>query len=277
MFPALLLASLAAPQDATATAPLTVITFNLRFDNPRDPHPWPTRLPGVLEVMRSAQIVGTQEGLFHQVRDLEESLGEDWAWIGLGREGGSRGEFMAIFYDRVRFQAVAYDHFWLSDTPEVIGSTSWGNEVRRMVTWARLRERESGQELYVVNTHFDHRVAGSRLKSAELLRERIVGLDPKLPLIVTGDFNAAGDTSPPWKVLVEEGPLEDAWRLARERHGEVATGHGWREPKPGGRRIDWVLVRGISSVSRAEAMLFRPGGVWPSDHLPVRVHLDLPR
>ena len=78
-------------------------------------------------------------------------------------------------------------------------------------------------------------------------------------------------------MLVEEGPLEDAWRLARERHGEVATGHGWREPKPGGRRIDWVLVRGIASVSRAEAMLFRPGGVWPSDHLPVRVHLDLPR
>lgn len=276
MFPALLLAALTVPQDAPAT-PLTVISFNLRFDNPRDPYPWPTRRAGVLELMRTAQVVGTQEGLFHQVQDLEEGLGPDWDWIGLGREGGSRGEFMAIFYDRTRFRAVAYDHFWLSDTPEVIGSSSWGNQVRRMVTWARLREREGGQEFYVVNTHFDHRVAESRRKSAELLRDRIADLDADVPLIVTGDFNAAGDTSEPWRILVEDGPLEDAWRVAPERHGEVATAHGWGEPRPGGARIDWVLVRGVAGVSRAEALLDKPNGVWPSDHLPIRVTLRLPR
>ena len=276
MFPALLLAALAVPQDAPAR-PLTVISFNLRFDNPSDPHPWPTRREGVLELMRTAQVIGTQEGLFHQVRDLEEGLGPGWDWIGLGREGGSRGEFMAIFYDRARFQAVAYDHFWLSDTPDVIGSSSWGNQVRRMVTWARLRERDGGQEFYVVNTHFDHRVAESRRKSAELLRARIADLDTDVPLIVTGDFNAAGDTSEPWKILVEESPLEDAWHVAQERHGEVATAHGWRDPRPGGSRIDWVLVRGVAGVSRAEALLDKPNGVWPSDHLPIRVTLALPQ
>ena len=269
MLSALLLAALAAPQDAPP--PLTVMAFNLRYDNPRDPFPWSERREEVLARMRSAQVVGTQEGLFHQVRDLEEGLGPGWGWVGLGRDGGSRGEFMAIFYDRERFQVVAYDHFWLSDTPNVVGSATWGNQVRRMVTWARLRERAGGQELYVVNTHFDHQVAEARERSAVLLRERLGALDADVPLLVTGDFNTAAGSTTPWRTLVEESDLDDAWDVAAERAGEVATFQGWREPpRPGGARIDWVLVRGVR-VTRAEALLDRPGKVRPSDHLPIRV------
>ena len=282
MLPALLLAALAAPATLAVPQddrqpPLTVMAFNLRNDNPRDPFQWTERREEAIAHMRTAQVVGTQEGRFNQVRDLEEGLGPGWDWVGLGRDGGSRGEFMAIFYDRERLQVVEYDHFWLSDTPNVMGSTSWGNSNRRMVTWARLRERVGGQELYVFNTHFDHRVARAREQSALLLRERIGKVDADVPVLVTGDFNSAAGSTTPWRTLVEESDLEDAWDIAAEREGEVATFQGWHEPpRPGGARIDWVLVRGVS-VSRAEAVLDRPGKVRASDHLPIRVTVAFDR
>jgi hypothetical protein len=52
--------------------------------------------------------------------------------IGLGRPGGSHDEFAAVFFRRARLVPLEYDHFWLSDTPDVIGSATWGN---RTVAW----------------------------------------------------------------------------------------------------------------------------------------------
>lgn len=252
--------------------PITAIAFNLRYDNPSDPYVWSERLPHVADIARGADVVGTQEGLYHQVKDLDRALGEGWDWIGTGRDGGSRGEFMAIFFDERRFEPMEFDHFWLSDTPDRVGSATWGHSNRRMVTWVRLRERSTDEEFYVLNTHFDHRVAPAREKSATLVRERIGNLREDIPLVVTGDFNAAAEKSAPWRILVEEGPLEDAWLVAEESQGDVATFTSFKELKPGGARIDWVLVRGFD-VRYAEAITARPNGVWPSDHLPVKAVL----
>lgn len=50
------------------------------------------------------------------------------------------GEYAAILYRADRFELLASGTFWFSGTPEVPGSTSWGNHVTRISTWARLRE-----------------------------------------------------------------------------------------------------------------------------------------
>ena len=117
-------------------------------------------------------LIGTQEGLYPQIKDIAADQ-PAYDWIGLGRDGGSRGEFMAIFYRRDRFEPLEYEHFWLSDTPDVIASSTWGNGVRRMVTWAKFRDRTTGREFYFWNTHLDHEVQFAREKSAELIRQRI--------------------------------------------------------------------------------------------------------
>ena len=67
---------------------------------------------------------------------------------------------MAVFFKRERFEPLEFDHYWLSDTPNVVGSSSWGNTVVRMVTWIRFLDKAADRELYVVNTHFDHVVEG---------------------------------------------------------------------------------------------------------------------
>jgi endonuclease/exonuclease/phosphatase family metal-dependent hydrolase len=220
-------------------------------------------------------VMGTQEGLYPQIKELAHDLPE-YDWIGLGREGGSRGEFMAVFYRRARVEPLAYDHFWLSDTPEVINSATWGNTYRRMVTWVKFRDRSTGAEFYLFNTHFDHQVQAAREKSAELLRQRVAALETKLPVLLIGDFNAAAPTNAVFKILTDGGFFRDAWLAAPERDGEgVGTSNQFKAAVPGGPRIDWILVRGGVEVERAAISTFSRNGQFPSDHFPVFAKLRL--
>ena len=141
---ALLAATLAAlhpfPTPAQSTHPaspdtLTVMTYNLKYASPSGPNAWPVRRPLVREVIQqiAPDVFGTQEGLYAQLKDIAADL-PDYDWIGLGRESGSRGEFAAVFYRKARFEPLAFEHFWLSDTPEVIGSGLGGQSGR---AWSR--------------------------------------------------------------------------------------------------------------------------------------------
>ncbi len=264
-------------EDSTNPPPLCVMTYNLRFASPNPPNAWPARRPLVREVIQSIapDVMGTQEGVYAQLKDLAADLPE-FEWIGLGREGGSKGEFMAVFFRKARLEPLAFDHFWLSDTPDVIGSTTWGNSNRRMVTWIKFRDRATSDEFFLFNTHFDHQIQLAREKSAELVRQRVTALDTKLPVILIGDFNAAAETNQAYLVLTADKFFSDAWLSARERRGEgVGTFNDFKAAVPNGPRIDWVLTRGEVVVDRAEIRAFSRNGQFPSDHFPVVTWLRL--
>jgi endonuclease/exonuclease/phosphatase family metal-dependent hydrolase len=256
---------------------LTVMTFNLRYASDTRPNAWPARRPVVKACIESAvpDLIGTQEGLYRQLKNIAADL-PAYDWIGTGRDGGSRGEFMAVFYRRDRFEPMEYDHFWLSDTPEVVGSSTWGNTNRRMVTWVRFRERPSGAEFYFWNTHLDHALQPAREKGATLIRDRAGALKRPLPVLLTGDFNADAAANPAYDILVSGGGFKDTWFLARERgNAEVNSFHNFAGPRSGGRRIDWILLRGEAEVSRSEIVTFAQGTQYPSDHFPVVARLKL--
>lgn len=266
----------ASPAVGAEGASLVVMTYNLRYASATPPNAWPDRRPLVAELIQKVapDLIGTQEGVYGQLKDLAADL-PDYEWIGLGRDGGSRGEFMAIFYRSSRFEPVAFDHFWLSDTPTVVGSSTWGNSNRRMVTWVRFRDRPSGREFYLFNTHFDHEIQAAREKSAALLRERIQALNTDLPVLVTGDFNAGADNRT-YAILTEGEFLKDTWVAATvRRNAEVGTFNGFREMPVGKSRIDWILSRGKVRVEATEIETFARGGQFPSDHFPVIAWLRL--
>ncbi|MDX1933692.1 MAG: endonuclease/exonuclease/phosphatase family protein [Capsulimonadales bacterium] len=253
------------------------MSFNLRFASPDPPNAWPDRLPVMTALLRREMpdLIGTQEGYFSQLRDLEAGLPE-YRWIGTGRDGGSRGEFMAIFYRPERFEPQEFDHFWLSDTPETVGSATWGNSNRRMVTWVRFRLRGTDTEFVFANTHFDfadpfHTNAGN------LVLSRLRVFPPELPVLLVGDFNAAAEAPGLYSLLTGEEAFRDAYREASVREGPqgIATAHGYRSPHPGN-RIDWILLRG-PVTARSAAILTDCGedGQYPSDHFPVTARLDL--
>lgn len=281
--------AVALPLSSTAVSPvsasaegrsdgrLEVMSFNLRFASAAEPNSWAARRPVTRALLRRERphVIGTQEGLYQQLQDIEADLGAHYDWIGTGRAGGSRDEFMAIFYDTRRLAPVEYDHFWLSDTPSVIASNTWGNASIRMVTWVRLRDLgDDGREFYVLNTHLDNASQYARERAASLTAQRITGLDRSLPVVVTGDFNVAAHGNPVYDTMLGSG-LVDTWDAAAE-HGELyGTFHGYKPLVPGGARIDWILATPGVTVHRAVINTFALDGQFPSDHLPVQASLRL--
>ena len=269
----------AAAQTTTAAAPgtLTVMTYDLKFASTSPPNAWPQRRPLMAELIEklAPDVFGTQEGLYGQLQDLAADL-PAFQWIGMGRDGGSRGEFSAVFYRTARLEPLAFDHFWLSDTPEVIGSKTWGPKLARMVTWVKFRDRQTKREFIFVNTHFDHQVQAAREKSARLIRERVAKFDAKLPVLFVGDFNAAADTNQAYVILTEDKFFTDTWATARERVNEgIGTLNGFKALQKDGPRIDWILGRGAVTADRLEIVPFSRDGHFPSDHCPVVAKLLL--
>jgi endonuclease/exonuclease/phosphatase family metal-dependent hydrolase len=258
--------------EVATSPPLCVMTYNLRYASPTGPNAWPDRRPLVREVIESVKpdVIGTQEGLHAQLLDVAADL-PDYAWTGVGRNDGKTGsEFMAVFYLKSRLEALSTNHFWLSDTPEIPGSTTWGNSNRRMVTWLKFRDRVSGEEFYFFNTHFDHQIQVAREKSAELVRQRVMGLETKLPVLLVGDFNANAGRNKAFDILTRDDFFADSWQQAKARRNEgLNSFNGFKPPGRNDERIDWILTRGKVEVSRAEIVSFERNGQFPSDHFPV--------
>lgn len=269
--------SLAGPgEEPKPAGTLCVMSYNLRYASQTPPNAWVQRRPLMAALVRkiSPDLIGTQEGLYPQLKDMAEDLPE-YAWIGLGREGGSKSEFMAIFYKKSRLEPLAFDHFWLSDTPAVIGSSSWGNSNKRMVTWVRFRDRDTSQEFYHFNTHLDHEIQLARERGAELIRQRVSDLKTALPVLLTGDFNAGADNKA-YTILTSEDFLRDTWSLAKERRGDgLGTFNGFKEVPRNNIRIDWILARGTVEVDATEIVTFSQAGHFPSDHFPIVTWLRL--
>ncbi|WP_407561118.1 endonuclease/exonuclease/phosphatase family protein [Streptomyces sp. 184] len=256
---------------------LHVMSFNLRYASATPPNSWPERRPVMRALLRAEEphLVGTQEGLYAQLLDIAGDLGRHHAWIGTGRQGGSKDEFMAVFYDIRRLAPVAFDHYWLSDEPYLIGSNTWGNAVLRMVTWVRFRDLATGREFYHVNTHLDHVNQQARERSADLITSRFAEFDATLPRVVTGDFNVPAHRNPVYDAMLVGGGLVDTWDTAERRSAAYATFHGYRPLVPDGDRIDWILVTPGVRTRYAEINTYERGGQFPSDHLPVQAFVQL--
>jgi len=270
LFPAVIFAQTAADKNA-----LRVMTFNIRYNEPRDGvNAWANRKTKVAGVIRfhKADLVGIQEAQYNQIEDLEKLL-PDFAWCGVGRDGEKSGEFSAIFYRKSRFKMLATDTFWLSETPEKAGSKGWDADYPRIVTWARFQDALSKKTFYHFNTHFDHRGTRARLESAKFLIAQISKIAGKSKTVVTGDFNAKEDTNV-YQILTgktETGVfrLTDARYVSENAHfGGNSTFNEFKELVPD-MKIDYIFVSGGVRVIEHGILSDRWDGLWASDHLPV--------
>lgn len=269
---------LRAPVSGHRVPPLRVMTFNLRYASTEEPNSWADRRPATGRLLRRAapDVFGTQEGLYEQLRDIQSALAPRYAWIGTGRERVSGDESTAIFYDTRRLAPVQHDTFALSDTPDVLGSETWGGDTPRTATWVRFRDLDDlGREFYVLNTHLDNASQYARERAATLIVQRLAALGRSSPVVVTGDFNAYAHANPAYDTMVGTG-LVDAWDAAARRGPLYGTFHPrYRPPKPNGDRIDWIFVSPGVTVEQASIDTFSLNGQYPSDHFPVLASLRL--
>jgi endonuclease/exonuclease/phosphatase family metal-dependent hydrolase len=282
---------------------LRIMTFNIRYDNPRDGLDiWNNRKDKVASMVRlyRADIVGMQEAQRNQIDDLAERLPK-YKWFGVGRQDGKdAGEFTPIFYRDDRLELLEQKTFWLSPTPDQEGSRGWDAALPRIATWAKFRARDGSDnekaEFYIINTHFDHMGVVARLESAKLLRAKAAEIAGAAPVLLIGDFNCLPG-SPPYLWLIGKEPpapatdaatpqpakespatkdaLADAMLHARlPHHGPTTTWNGFEALVPA-RKIDHIFFRGPVVIEHHAILADHWDGRFPSDHLPVMVEVTI--
>jgi endonuclease/exonuclease/phosphatase family metal-dependent hydrolase len=172
-----------------------------------------------------------------------------------------------IFFRTERFEPLEQGFSFFSPTPEVIYSSPWAGRYPAFCSWARLRDRLSGQSFYVYNVHLDHSSLENRLKAARLVANAIGRRShPEQPVVVLGDFNAPAAFRP---VTI----LRDAGLTVAKRNGSTFHHYRGLHLLPA---IDHVLFSPTLTFRETRVLRGRYDGVWPSDHYPVIVTLEIP-
>jgi endonuclease/exonuclease/phosphatase family metal-dependent hydrolase len=187
---------------------ISTMTYNIRAqDLDWGRHHWKVRLS--LLVIRISQhnpdIIGTQEGLYSQLKVLEGSLTSynAFAYVEGNLEQGL--ESNVIFYKRDKFEFVEGNYLWLSDDPKIALSNTWGARLPRTFTYLVLRIKETREEILVINTHLDHHGKTARFKSAEFIVKFVKEFNiNSLPVIILGDFNQ-NNHSVVYQIFMEDG------------------------------------------------------------------------
>ncbi|WP_322965132.1 endonuclease/exonuclease/phosphatase family protein [Sphingomonas fuzhouensis] len=252
--------------------PLKVMTFNVRYASDDGAERWAVRRPVMVELIRRAapDVIGTQELLQRQGDDIVRAL-PGYRWFGRDRRGGHGDEHMGIFYRPDRLALLDHGDFWLSDTPDIVGSQSWGTDLPRMANWAVFETKEARPHRFLfVDTHLAHRDedAEARDKAARLMLSRLPMLAKGLPVVLAGDMNARPDTAA-YRTFADA--LTDARISAARRAGPEMTFHDFTGTPD--RRIDYLFLKGMTADSVTTDTYHR-GKTYPSDHFPVEAVLS---
>ncbi|KAG9087449.1 hypothetical protein FS749_002906 [Ceratobasidium sp. UAMH 11750] len=274
--------------------------------------PWSSRRIGVAALLQfqASAVISFQEASAHHVRDMKTLLGNDWDWVGLGRDGGKAdGEMNPIFFDKTQVQLKSWDIFWLTDTPFEFSQYPGAGSVR-ICTAARLSV--GGKNLTVLHTHLDHLSDAQRRLGASLIlhRARYEAATTGATVFIKGDMNSPteGQDNGAYKIFTgalppvainstfasrfpipENSPLPSNFTMLDTRgttprekvvgHFATFTGfHNLGDTSEYG-RIDFVFGDSHAkwkSVAYMAAEILYDDGVYLSDHRPVTVDVVLP-
>jgi len=269
-------------------ASLRVGSYNIRLSSGDrgTPNAWTCRRADLVALVKKLNLdaFGLQEVRPDQMAYLRTELPE-YAFVGDHREADRKsGEASPVAYRKDRFEVEKSGTFWLSETPDVPASKSWGTQCTRVCSYLVLLDTFTGKRFCFANTHTDHVSAKAREKGMLLIIDRMKDFGAGAPIVFTGDHNCGRET-PPAKAVRKI--LKDARDISEKPDpGPQGTFQGFGQfvngPVNNGdnqdHRIDYIYVsdgaRVIDFVTHGDK---RPGtDLYPSDHFPVTATVILP-
>ena len=254
----------------------SVITYNIKYDDRSvDENSWIMRKEGMVNLINSISpdILGIQEGLFHQVDYLDDNL-DNFRYVGVGRDDGyKKGEFCAIFFNKNKYRLINSSTFWLSENPNKV-SIGWDAALERICTYAQLETLNGKDKIWIFNTHFDHFGKIAREQSAELLIKKIRNINTDgEPTVIMGDLNALED-SKVIEILKRE--FKDSMEISEIGHnGPIGTFNNFLSKQEITKRIDYIFIYGMKIVSHEHVNKKLDNGNHISDHLPVLTKMKI--
>ena len=256
---------------------MRVLSCNIRKSDVEDgPNNWVCRRGICTSVILSQapDIVCFQEMRRQQYLDLRAAMPAFDAF-GMTKTATCGHPINAIFFRRDAFDVIAAGGYWLSETPHIAGTSSWGSFSIRLVNWLRLSERASEAEFRVINTHLDHLSDRARMKQAEMIVSDAEAYPDTYRQILSGDMNVAKEH--PVIKNFEKAGWQDTYTAAHGDEDPGFTYHAFEGPRHrvDGKRIDWLFFRG--KVKTTDSAIIKDGedGRYPSDHYFVRADINL--
>lgn len=173
---------------------ITILTLNLRLEAFLDGvNRFSNRKEGLFRffAQEAPDVMGFQEMTDGMLAAFEEGLSA-YGFLGRRNRAKGVGEYTTIAYRKETLAPEATGTFWLSPTPEVVGSRyAVQSPDPRTCTWATFTHRPSGRRFRYFNTHLDHLSPYARARGLALLLDRIVQMqaEERLPVFLGGDFN----------------------------------------------------------------------------------------
>lgn len=255
---------------------LCLISSNIRFDNPADgDNAWPHRRSLLAQTLlaHSPDVIATQEGRFNQLKDFETLL-TDYKIVDHHRSWIKERMYPTFFIRKNLFEVIKSEDLWLSETPDVAGSMSFGSSFPRLMTWMKIQPKNSDVNLLFVNTHLDHVKPETRHEQIKVFSDQIFRLKENgSKLIIMGDFNDSPDSHVRHILAGKFSGIQDSWKLFNSI--EETSHHAFNGECQNGSRIDWILVDENLRVDNCFLDKSKVEGKYPSDHFPVVCKLSL--
>ncbi len=249
---------------------IRVMSFNirctnvgLRSQNKRVPDVVTTILNGMPDSF------GVQEATPEWMETLTEEIGDTYEWVGVGRNGGNKGEYSAIFYLKDKYTATESGTFWLSPTPEK-PSKGWDAAFKRICTWVILENKETGEKYIHMNSHFDHVGEEARSNSLRMIVEKSKEYED-IPAVFTADMNVK-EGSKNYKEIADNSIFKDTKYTAENVYDYITYHDRFPEEHPDS-VIDYCFANeGFEAITYC-VVTESPSEYYVSDHFPVYTDL----
>ena len=325
------------PQEKCNT--LSVMSWNIYYGFDKQQVAWPTRIKLIQNTIlqHHPTIIGIQEGnrckLAEMMQDKSSNLNEEYSiFVGQDDVDGTAFNPNTLDlsteweicnkqpYPKYRHNAILYNPnifapisnwngtFWLSSTPNIIGSTADGVTEPRIATWMLFEIVNNPHlKLLFVSTHLEAKDDGESQRRNQLTHlndqvYRIVNeyqkliegdgdlmLETKLIIIITGDFNENNDSDLHNDAINRifrwnENGMKDCVVNA----GSMEPGYSWHNWKglsyreKVGRKIserwkiiDWILCSDNMVNGVVNGRILSNVNVNASDHFPIIIEWEM--
>ena len=259
-------------KDIDENGELRVMSCNLRCISPTDfgKKSWFYRADLQIKniVSEAPDIIGFQEATKYHYAYLCDTLTEYDSVITY-RDKSPLSEGCPVFYRADKYKLIDKGSFWLSETPEKM-SKDWGSACYRVCSFVILETTDSETQFVVFNTHLDHISDEARINGIQVILDKIREFGG-LPSMIMGDFNATED-SETYKSATENF-LDAKYQTDDTMNGCTYQNFGKALDRE---NIDYLMISKTGfTVNSYKVVTTTYDGVYPSDHFPLLISLQL--
>ena len=247
---------------------MTIMSTNVRYIAYDDffKRAWFYRADLICEDINSVKpdIIGFQEATpvhYSYLQKIMEGYESEMAY----RDEFVLSEGCPIFWRADRFEKLDSGSFWLSETPEVM-SKDWGSDQYRICVYVILRDRNTGKDFALFNTHLDNKSEEARINGIQVVLDKISEFG-NVPAYLMGDLNDVEESA---TIDFTKESFDDAMRISSVTE-ETPTFHGWGDPSRSC-RIDYIMIsKGDAEVYEYHVVNNLHGENYSSDHASIYI------